>query len=266
MVVRRADAMLITAGAGMGVDSGLPDFRGPQGFWKAYPAYKQLGLSFAQLANPRWFRDDPALAWGFYGHRLNLYRATTPHVGFEILRRWSSRMQHGARIFTSNVDGQFQRAEFSGDHICEAHGSIHHMQCTAGCRDIWTADQVRVDVDPLTFRARGTLPSCPTCGHLARPNILMFGDDRWLPHRTDAQERALDEWLASLKGKTLVIVECGAGSAVPTVRRYSEYVAELHPATLIRINLREPDVTTGHIGLESGAADALKAIDACLAE
>src|SRR5690348_10067591 len=69
-----ADAMLIAAGAGMGVDSGLPDFRGPEGFWRAYPAFAALGLRFEEVANPSWFRRDPALAWGFYGHRLNLYR------------------------------------------------------------------------------------------------------------------------------------------------------------------------------------------------
>ena len=71
-----AEAILIGAGAGMGVDSGLPDFRGSQGFWRAYPPYARLGLGFAALADPRWFGDDPPLAWGFYGHRLGLYRRT----------------------------------------------------------------------------------------------------------------------------------------------------------------------------------------------
>jgi NAD-dependent SIR2 family protein deacetylase len=64
--VASADALLIGAGAGMGVDSGLPDFRGDQGFWRAYPPYQKLGLRFTSLANPRWFASDPALAWGFY--------------------------------------------------------------------------------------------------------------------------------------------------------------------------------------------------------
>src|SRR5229473_7093927 len=86
--IRGAQALLIAAGAGMGVDSGLPDFRGDQGFWKAYPPYQKLGLRFTALANPEWFARDPALAWGFYGHRLNLYRATLPHEGFRILQSW----------------------------------------------------------------------------------------------------------------------------------------------------------------------------------
>ena len=89
--VAEADALLIGAGAGMGVDSGLPDFRGNDGFWKAYPPFKKLGLSFAELANPYWFRHDPEQAWGFYGHRRNLYRLAQPHAGFAILRSWCER-------------------------------------------------------------------------------------------------------------------------------------------------------------------------------
>ena len=75
-IIANAKGLLITADAGMGVDSGLPDFRGPEGFWRAYPAYRRLGLVFANLASPRHFRHDPALAWGFNGHRLHLYRDT----------------------------------------------------------------------------------------------------------------------------------------------------------------------------------------------
>ncbi len=73
--IRGASALLIGAGAGMGVDSGLPDFRGNEGFWKAYPPFR--GRQFAEMSTPHWFRTDPALAWGFFGHRLNLYREAT---------------------------------------------------------------------------------------------------------------------------------------------------------------------------------------------
>lgn len=72
--IRDADALLVSAGAGMGVDSGLPDFRGTQGFWRSYPALAKLGLSFEEMANPAWFQENPHLAWAFYGHRLHLYR------------------------------------------------------------------------------------------------------------------------------------------------------------------------------------------------
>lgn len=121
-----ADSLLITAGAGMGVDSGLPDFRGPQGFWRAYPALRAEQINFQDIANGMAFVENPRRAWGFYGHRLALYRKTVPHAGFEILRQLSSRLQHEAFIYTSNVDGQFQKAGFTEARMVECHGSIHH--------------------------------------------------------------------------------------------------------------------------------------------
>jgi len=73
--IAEARALIVTAGAGIGVDSGLPDFRGDHGFWKAYPMYQRLGINFVNAANPTHFEQDPAFGWGFYGHRTNLYRA-----------------------------------------------------------------------------------------------------------------------------------------------------------------------------------------------
>lgn len=252
----------------MGVDSGLPDFRGNEGFWRAYPPYKQLGLGFSSLANPKWFTTDPQFAWGFYGHRLELYRKTSPHAGFAILREFSQRMPHGSFVFTSNVDGQFQRAGFDPSRIVECHGAIDFMQCTKNCGiGIFPADPYTLHVDPETFRANLPLPVCPKCKGLARPNILMFGDWHWDSERVSAQEAALQSWLHSLphdvRGK-VVIVECGAGSAIPTVRHFSEQIAQAFNGLLIRINIRESDAPSGHIGLPMGAKDALSAIAALM--
>ena len=142
--------LLIGAGAGVGVDSGLPDFRDDTGFWKAYPPFR--GRRFAEMSNPRWFQSDPPLAWGFFGHRLDLYRSAVPHKGFEILRGWGERLPHGAFVFTSNVDGQFQKAGFANDRILECHGSIHFLQCIGRCgQALWPSTDTQVDVDEATF-------------------------------------------------------------------------------------------------------------------
>ncbi len=111
-LIADADALVITSGAGIGIDSGLPDFRGENGFWNAYPALGNLGISFTQIANPKAFQRHPELAWGFYGHRLQLYRDTVPHEGFPRLLKLADQMPLGLRHFTSNVDGQFQKAGF----------------------------------------------------------------------------------------------------------------------------------------------------------
>ena len=81
-LIKNSKNILITAGAGMGVDSGLPDFRGNKGLWKAYPPLEKLNFSFSDAANPYFFEKHPNLAWGFYGHRLNLYKNTLPHKGY----------------------------------------------------------------------------------------------------------------------------------------------------------------------------------------
>lgn len=259
-LVAGADAILIGAGAGMGVDSGLPDFRGNEGFWRAYPHFRHLGLSFTDLANPRWFADDPAQAWGFYGHRYQLYCDTQPHGGFSILRRWLDRAPKGGFVFTSNVDGQFQRAGFAEEQLLECHGSIHFLQCSQPCSGhIWPA-QLELDVDNERLRLRSELPRCERCGAVARPNILMFGDGHWLEERCAGQHQRYRDWLRTLNDASLVVIELGAGTAVPTVR----YECERLGAPLIRINPREAE--GADVEIAAPAYLALQALEARLVD
>jgi NAD-dependent SIR2 family protein deacetylase len=261
--LRQAGALVVTAGAGMGVDSGLPDFRGDQGFWKAYPPYERLGLSFHDAANPAHFERDAPFGWGFYGHRTHLYRQTTPHAGFAILRRWIERFRLSSFVITSNVDGQFQKAGFAERRVLEVHGSIHWLQCIEPCSGTLWPNEEAIPVDETTMRARH-VPRCIRCRNVARPNILMFGDGSWISSRTDAQGAAFDAWLDGQHGRRLIVIELGAGSAVPTIRWHSERLGDRPGATLVRINPREPEVPRPHLSIASGAREALERIDAAL--
>jgi NAD-dependent SIR2 family protein deacetylase len=263
-------ALVIAAGAGLGVDSGLPDFRGPQGFWRAYPAYQHLGLSFEDLASPRWFQRDPSLAWGFYGHRFQLYQKTVPHDGYSILKAFAARAGGGAFVFTSNVDGAFQKVGFADDRVCEVHGAFSVFQCSQHDHGLWLSHDSTVDVDEATFRARAPFPLC-RCGAVARPNILMFGDGRWDDTRTGEQLGRLTAFLDGLDPqRPVVVVEAGAGRAIPTVRGFSEQLLKRFPrSTLVRINVREAHADDGAVadrvvGLADGARAALVALrDLC---
>jgi NAD-dependent SIR2 family protein deacetylase len=260
-VISGADGLLITAGAGLGVDSGLPDFRGIEGFWKAYPALRQAGINFQTIASPGTFRSDSTRAWGFYGHRLVLYRQAIPHEGFAILRDLARFMEHGAFIFTSNVDGQFQKAGFGNGQMAECHGSLHHLQCLDGCMgDIWPAKDFQPEVDVAHCRLLNAPPHCQWCGGIARPNILMFGDAGWLDYRFREQEANLQQWLA--KVKRLAIIEIGAGASIPTVRHFGEF----QTGFLIRINPNEAQLPKGRRGicLQMGGLDALRGIHLAL--
>lgn len=259
-LLHEADGLLITAGAGMGVDSGLPDFRGNEGFWKAYPPLASAGINFIEIANPAAFRETPSLAWGFYGHRLQLYRDTVPHEGFSILLAIAERMDKGSFIFTSNVDGQFQKAGFNSERIVECHGSIHHLQCVEACTyEIWSAKDVVPVIDTANCQMISELPHCPHCGQLARPNILMFNDTDWVPDRTDLQDERLKSWLGTVKHP--VVIEMGAGTNIPSVRRRGEALK----VPLVRINPGAPEVGRAtDIGLAMGALRGLRLIHAAL--
>lgn len=257
-LIAAADGLMITAGAGMGVDSGLPDFRGRDGFWRAYPALARARIDFEAAACPDTFVHDAGLGWGFYGHRLKLYRETVPHAGFDILRRLAEPLPHGAFVFTSNVDGQFGKAGFEAGRICEIHGSIHHLQCLEPCCDrIWPATAVQPEIDEAECRWRSELPHCPRCGRVARPNVLMFGDWGWVPDRTRAQQARLDAWRRQVENP--VVIELGAGTHVPTVRWFGESLG----VPLIRINPTEPKVGSARaVGVRAGALAALREIEA----
>ena len=258
-----SQALLIGAGAGMGVDSGLPDFRGTTGFWEAYPPLAKLGIQFEEMANPRWFRENPQLAWGFYGHRLNLYRKTEPHFGFSLLLKWISEHKLSHFVFTSNVDGHFQRSDFPDTAVNECHGSLMHLQCVDQCgQEIWpVSPDLRVEIDEKTLHALDPLPTCPACGGLARPNILMFSDWEWDPERTNEQGRRLNEWLQENGDSNLCIIELGAGPSIPTVRITCEQAWKSSGGTFLRINPRDHQVPEGALPLAMGAEDALRAIE-----
>lgn len=261
--IRSAKSMIVTSGAGMGVDSGLPDFRGDQGFWNAYPMYEHLGINFIGAADPANFEGDPAFGWGFYGHRTNLYRETEPHRGFQMLQDWAAEFSQDSFVVTSNVDGQFQKAGYREDQILEVHGSIHHLQCLSPCGNaIWKNDET-IPVDLDSMRAL-KVPQCRHCSQPARPNILMFGDYSWLADRTRGQEMRFDSFLDQHQCEPIVVIEMGAGTAIPTIRYMSERIGHRHNATVIRINPREAHISGGHISLPCGAVEGLEGIDSLL--
>jgi NAD-dependent SIR2 family protein deacetylase len=186
-----------------------------------------------------------------------------PHAGYRVLRRWAERVP--TRVFTSNVDGAFQAAGFAPADVTECHGAIGTLQCSRPCHEgTWPADDVVVSVDEATMRAVPPLPRCPCCGAVARPNILMFGDGSWVPGlhaQRMAEHRA---WLRTRDATRVAVVELGAGTAVPTVRRHAE-LASASSARLVRINVREPEVRHGHgVGLAAGARATLEALEALL--
>lgn len=156
--VRSADALVICAGAGMGVDSGLADFRGPEA--SGARIRRSAGSGSSSTTSPiRGGSSPPRSRGAFTRHRLDLYHATTPHAGFALLQRRAARATAGAFVFTSNVDVRIQRADFHEANVEACHRSISHLQCVKGC-DLppWSAAETAVSVDVETQGRPERLP------------------------------------------------------------------------------------------------------------
>ena len=154
--LRRAKRVTVITGAGVSAASGVPTFRGPAGLWRDFRP--------EQLATPDAFRRDPALVWEWYDWRRGLIAACAPNAAHEVIARWSR--SPGFTLITQNVDGLHERAGTA--NVVRYHGSIWMLQCAGGCGAPDWEDR-RVPIAPLP-------PHCPSCGALARPGVVWFGE------------------------------------------------------------------------------------------
>ncbi len=256
-MIRDCNGLIVAAGAGISFDSGLPDFRSDHSYRRGYSVLRKLGLNLPQIVSPWAFKKIPTMAWGFFGHCLKLCRDSKPHDGFRILQTIGERTEHGYFVYTSNVDGQFQKAGFDQSQITEIHGTIHKLQCLRPCRSAtWSSDTFNPVVDIETCQLTSPLPLCPNCNGLARPNICLFNDTAWLSGRSEDQMSRFSQWLTIVSSP--LIIEIGAGTAHPHVR----YIGNNAKTPLIRVNPHEFDVCDlNHIGIKSTALEFLNHIN-----
>ncbi|CAF0764250.1 unnamed protein product [Adineta steineri] len=280
-LVLNCDAILFTSGAGMGVSSGLGTFRGiAAGVWP--PLLKHPEFDFTDMSNPQWFElpqgnsekhNTANFGYAFWAYRYNAYTSSLPHVGYEIAKRWSNfnNIKY-AFSFTSNIDGHWIKSDWNESEVLECHGSVNYMQCIDKCcQRIWNTDNaLNLEVDPKTDCAIGNLPQCHDCKKLARPNVLMFGDWKFLDIRLNEQTSHYDTFksnITKIKAK-LLIIELGAGTAVPTVRCESEraFTDQKWTADFIRINpLAEHSMVDDYYKKKSNGKTIEIALDALTA-
>ena len=126
---------------------------------------------------------------------------------------------------------------------------------------VWSADSFQPEVDEAQCRLISELPRCPDCGAVARPAILMFDDDAWVEAPFERQADALDDWLAQVRGRRLVVLEIGAGSAIVSVRSFAQRLARVPGVRWIRLNPDGSRLPPGHgPSLPGGALELLRRI------
>ena len=154
LVERRRPCVVLT-GAGISTESGIPDFRSAGGIWERYDP--------AEVGDIDAFRREPARVWEFYGLRLDALALAEPNDGHRALAELEEQGWIRA-VVTQNVDGLHQRA--GSREVVEVHGSLREAECIH-CG-------VRVPMEDAVGSL--PLPSCPDCGEILKPGVVMFGE------------------------------------------------------------------------------------------
>jgi NAD-dependent protein deacetylase/lipoamidase len=180
-LLRERQPCVVLTGAGVSTESGIPDFRSKTGLWANVDPF--------EVASIQAFRRDPVRVWEFYSERIHVLRDAQPNAAHYALADLERRGLVEA-VVTQNIDTLHSRA--GSREVVEVHGSIRSAQCL-GC--LWTepVDAVLVQL------AHASVPSCPRCGEVLKPGVVMFGE--LLP--AGAMERATE--LARGAGLLLVV-------------------------------------------------------------
>jgi NAD-dependent deacetylase len=157
-LIRERQPCVVLTGAGVSTESGIPDFRSPTGIWAEVDPF--------EVASIRAFRRDPERVWSFYRQRIDLLRQAEPNAAHHALAELERRGLVEA-IVTQNIDTLHSRA--GSQEVVEVHGSIRSAQCPA-CLWAEPADDVLAQLETRS------LPSCPRCGEVLKPGVVLFGE------------------------------------------------------------------------------------------
>ena len=147
--------ILVITGAGVSAESGIPTFRGQDGYWH--------NLDPATLATPEAFARDPELVWQWYRERRERIRAAEPNAAHQAITRLSI-LAPAFLLVTQNVDDLHARAGIAKANIAQIHGDIFVTRCSQ-CGE---EDQEQANKEEL--------PRCAACGAMMRPGVVWFGE------------------------------------------------------------------------------------------
>ena len=174
--VDEAKRVVVLTGAGISTDSGIPDFRGPQGVWTKNPKAEKL-------SDIRYYMADPEVRRLAWQSRLD-HRAwkAQPNAGHRALVDLENRRKLHALI-TQNIDELHQMAGNSADKVIEVHGTMRKVDCM-NC-SMTAPMQKALD----RVRAGEEDPPCRDCGGILKSATISFGQ-QLVPEVIDAAMRA----------------------------------------------------------------------------
>ena len=218
----------VLTGAGISAESGIPTFRGPEGYWTVGSKVYQP----QEMATQAMFRRDPRAVWQFYLWRLGVCRQAEPNAGHKALVQIEKQLRSRFTLITQNVDNLHLRAGQNPERTYQIHGNLTYVRCSAECSRgiIPMPPEVRPKakeeaVPPEEWRKL----HCPRCGALLRPHVL------WFDESYDEDYYRLHSSLEAALATTLLIVVGTSGATnlpnqiVDQVYRQGGFIIDINP-------------------------------------
>ncbi len=226
--LREQTRLVCLTGAGISAESGIPTFRGPEGYWTVgSQEYRP-----EDMATQAMFRRNAEAVWQWYLYRLGVCRTAQPNAGHLALVDIERLLAERFLVVTQNVDGLHLRAGNTPERVYQIHGNIEFMRCADGCSDdiypIPSCVQPKAKHEGLTDRDRAAL-RCPRCRHIARPHVL------WFDEYYDEVHYRYDSSVKAATGAAILLV-VGTSGRTTLPRVVGQRAAE-RGALLIDVNL-----------------------------
>ncbi len=224
---RRGKVSVLT-GAGISAESGIPTFRGPEGYWTVgSEEYRP-----EEMATQAMFSVDPWEVWAWYLYRRTVCRKASPNPGHFAVTRMEEILGDRFRLITQNVDGLHLRAGSTAERTFQIHGNLHFVRCAAACSSrlypIPSKMQDKGRNQPLNEQEKAAL-HCPGCGGMTRPHVLWF-DEFYDEHFYRANSAI--QWAS---GSELLLV-VGTAGATTLPMQIGQTVSQNPDAVLIDVN------------------------------
>lgn len=259
-VIPEAQNVTVLTGAGVSAESGIPTFRGPEGYWQVGSEHYKP----QEIGTQRMFRKAPDEVWKWYLFRHTVCRKAAPNAGHRAIVDLEGLLGDRFGLITQNVDGLHLRAGNSRERTFHVHGSLEYVRCSAPC-----ARKLHPFPDGMTPKTRETdltdadraLLACPDCGANTRPHVL------WFDEYYDEEFYRFDSSLRRA-GETDVLITVGTSGATNLPNHVVARVIERR-GLLIDVN-PAPNVfgqaaeRTGGWALQGASGDILPALVAAI--
>lgn len=173
--IKNAKRVTVLTGAGISAESGIPTFRGPEGYWTigSQEYHPQDMATFSM------FSRQPLEVWKWYCYRRSVCANADPNPGHTALVALEKLLGDRFSLITQNVDGLHLRAGSSLERTFQIHGNINFMRCSKECTTRLYDIPEFIPSSPIQKEFSEELLKqllCPACGSKARPHVLWFDE------------------------------------------------------------------------------------------